>query len=156
MNVQDGPHTSALRKGRVSQPGRIYLITTVTHTRLKIFDDFLAARVVINTLRWLHAHQRAHSCAFVLMPDHLHWLIELNQAATLSGVVHSLKSHSSRAINRLRGRQAQRVWQRGFHDHAVRREEGIRKLARYVMANPLRAGLVAEIGDYPHWDAIWL
>jgi hypothetical protein len=29
-------------------------------------------------------------------------------------------------------------------------------LARYVVANPVRAGLVQRVGQYPHWDAIWL
>jgi putative transposase len=32
----------------------------------------------------------------------------------------------------------------------------LRNLARYVVANPLRAGLVDSIRDYPHWDAVWL
>ena len=48
------------------------------------------------------------------------------------------------------------VWQRGFYDHAIRREENLRNVARYIVANPLRAGLVQQIGDYPLWDAIWL
>jgi hypothetical protein len=38
----------------------------------------------------------------------------------------------------------------------VRRQQDMRALARYVIANPLRAGLVESIGDYPLWDAIWL
>jgi putative transposase len=29
-------------------------------------------------------------------------------------------------------------------------------IARYIVANPLRAGLVERLGDYPHWDAVWL
>ena len=48
------------------------------------------------------------------------------------------------------------VWQDGFHDRALRREEDLVAAARYVVANPLRAGLVQKLGDYPHWDAIWL
>jgi hypothetical protein len=32
----------------------------------------------------------------------------------------------------------------------------LRDIARYIIANPLRAGLAESIGDYPHWDAIWL
>ena len=50
----------------------------------------------------------------------------------------------------------QPVWQRGYHDHAVRREEDIKSLARYVIANPVRAGLSYSVGSYPHWDAAWL
>ncbi|MEJ1380959.1 MAG: transposase, partial [Candidatus Sedimenticola sp. (ex Thyasira tokunagai)] len=48
------------------------------------------------------------------------------------------------------------VWQAGFHDHALRREEDIIGVARYVVANPMRAGLADRVGDYPHWDAAWL
>jgi len=29
-------------------------------------------------------------------------------------------------------------------------------MARYIVMNPKRAGLVERVGDYPHWDAIWL
>jgi putative transposase len=32
----------------------------------------------------------------------------------------------------------------------------MRAIARYVVANPLRAGLAGTIGDYPYWDAVWL
>jgi hypothetical protein len=48
------------------------------------------------------------------------------------------------------------MWQKGFHDRAIRREEDLRAVARYIIANPLRAGLVRRVHDYPLWDAIWL
>ncbi|MGA9470718.1 MAG: transposase, partial [Candidatus Macondimonas sp.] len=49
-----------------------------------------------------------------------------------------------------------RIWQPGFHDRAMRREEDLRSAARYLVGNPLRAGLVEKAGDYPHWDAVWI
>jgi len=66
-----------------------------------------------------------------------------------------LKSRSSRSINRVRGVQ-DRVWQRGYHDRALLRDEDIKGAARYIVMNPLRAGLVRRVGDYPLWDAIWI
>ncbi len=48
------------------------------------------------------------------------------------------------------------MWQKGFHDHAIREEEDLRAVARYVVANPVRAGLVQSVRDYPHWDARWV
>ena len=48
------------------------------------------------------------------------------------------------------------VWQKGYFDRALRYEEDLKAAARYIIANPLRAGLVAQVGDYPLWDAIWL
>jgi putative transposase len=49
-----------------------------------------------------------------------------------------------------------RLWQKGYHDRAIRREEDLLAVARYIVANPLRAGLVKRVGDYPLWDAVWL
>ena len=86
------------------------------------------------------------------MPDHLHWLFALNHSF-ISEVVRRLKGKSAYAINSYRGYHA-KVWQKGFHDHALRHD--IKAVARYIIANPLRAGLVDSIGDYPFWDAVWL
>jgi REP element-mobilizing transposase RayT len=94
------------------------------------------------------------SLAWVVMPDHLHWLFVLHRQS-ISEVVRRVKGKSAYAINSHRGRHT-KVWQHGFHDHAVRKEEDIKHIARYIIANPLRAGLVKTVGDYPHWDAIWL
>jgi REP element-mobilizing transposase RayT len=67
-----------------------------------------------------------------------------------------MKSQSGNSINQLLGRSSNPVWQRGFHDHALRRDEDIVRVARYIVANPLRAGLVSRIGDYPLWDSVWV
>lgn len=88
------------------------------------------------------------------MPDHFHWLIEL-QDGSLSGLMQRIKSLSTKAVSLSTGRKIS-LWQRGFHDRALRREEDLVKLARYVVANPLRAELVEKLGDYPLWDAIWV
>ena len=89
------------------------------------------------------------------MPDHVHWLIQLTGLIRLSAVIQLVKSVSAHNLNKLSNRKGP-VWQDGFHDHAVRRDEDVRGVARYVVANPVRAGLVESVGDYPHWDAIWL
>jgi hypothetical protein len=48
------------------------------------------------------------------------------------------------------------LWQRAFYDHALRKDEDVRQIARYIIANPLRRGLVKDVGDYLLWDAAWL
>jgi len=147
------PHACDLRRGRISEPNRIYLITTVTRHRIPWFDDLLAARALI---RALHAESRnANTLAFVVMPDHLHWLMSLSGTASLDAVVQNVKSVSSHRVNRLLQRRGP-LWQPGFHDHALRHEEDLLATARYVVGNPIRAGLVQSIGEYPHWDAVWL
>jgi REP element-mobilizing transposase RayT len=44
------------------------------------------------------------------------------------------------------------LWDKGFHDHALRRDESLEKVGRYIIANPVRAGLVENPMDYPYWD----
>ncbi|MHB1290720.1 MAG: transposase, partial [Sulfuricella sp.] len=66
-----------------------------------------------------------------------------------------VKSRSAITINRQLGTH-QTIWQKGYHDHALRKEEDVQEIARYIVANPLRSGLAEHAGDYPLWDAIWL
>ncbi|MWV16831.1 transposase [Pseudomonas sp. L-22-4S-12] len=148
------PGSHALRKGRYSEAGRIYLLTSVTQNRVPVFADWRLGRLLVREMRLLHDDERVNSLAWVIMPDHLHWLIELQQLP-LDKLMRQLNSRSAIAINRACGGQG-RLWQKGFHDHALRRDEDIQAVARYVIANPLRAGLVRRVGDYPLWDAVWL
>jgi REP element-mobilizing transposase RayT len=93
--------------------------------------------------------------AYVVMPDHLHWLIQVNRQRSLSESVCVVKSCAARQVNASRA-SSKRVWQRGFYDRAIRKEEDLVDIARYIVANPVRAGLVRSIRDFPHWDAVWL
>jgi REP element-mobilizing transposase RayT len=143
------PHAHRLRAGRHSQAGHVYLVTAVTRQRRPLFRSLRAARYLIRAMQTEQQLGRAATLAFVVMPDHLHWLVELEGPADLSAVVQAVKSVTAHRVGGP-------VWQDGFHDHALRREEDLVKAARYLVANPLRAGLVTRLGDYPHWDAIWL
>jgi len=95
-----------------------------------------------------------HITAWVVMPDHFHWLIELKHAS-LSTVMQRTKSRAAMSIGVAQGSPL-KLWQKGYHDRAIRYDEDVVHAARYIVANPLRAGLVKRLGDYPHWDAIWL
>ncbi|WPP01329.1 transposase [Pseudomonas sp. HR96] len=145
---------NTLRIARVSEIGRCYIITTVTMGRLPVFQDWRLGRRVVNELKAQQDQGRARSIAWVVMPDHLHWLVEL-QSGSIETVVRQVKGRSALAVNKAIGRSGP-IWQRGFHDHALRRDEDLRQVARYILRNPLEAGLVARIGDYPLWDACWI
>ena len=148
------PHGANLRNGRYSQSGQIYLLTAVTQHRAPVFTDWRVGRLVVYEFRQAQIQGLADSLAWVVMPDHFHWLIELKQS-TLPALMLATKSRSARAVNARLGRSG-RLWQKGFHDRAIRREEDLTAVARYIIANPLRAGLVKRVHDYPLWDAIWV
>ena len=144
------PQGKALRQGRVSRLGQIYLITTVTLKREPLFANLRAGRHVVRELM----SSDTETLAFVVMPDHVHWLMQLH-GTPLHALVQRMKSLSAVAVNRELGR-SEAVWQPGYHDRAMRRDEDLRAAARYIVANPLRAGLVHNLLDYPLWDACWM
>ncbi len=111
--------------------------------------------MMVNVLRYEETLRELDSLAFVVMPDHLHWLVQLRAIGDLSRSIGRIKAISGRKANLIRGRTG-RFWQSGFHDHALRTEENLENIARYVVANPIRAGLATSVRDYPHWDAIWV
>ncbi|MHC8333384.1 REP-associated tyrosine transposase [Pseudomonas sp. LB3P25] len=143
-----------LRIGRFSEPGRIYLITAVVDQRQPFFVDWRLGRLVVLELRQAQEEGWADFLTWVVMPDHMHCLVQLHDK-TLAELMCRIKSRSSLAVNQALGRRG-RLWQKGYHDRAVRREEDVKDLARYVVANPIRAGLVTRVHDYPLWDACWL
>ncbi|VXC10327.1 REP-associated tyrosine transposase [Pseudomonas sp. 8O] len=150
----DKPHADALRRGRFSEPGRVYLLTAVLHGREALLQDFALGRLLVAELRDAHENGLAHSLAWVVMPDHLHWLVQLERTP-LDELMRRIKGRSARRINQYLSRLGP-LWQHGFHDRALRQEEDLQTVARYVIANPVRAGLVKRVADYPLWDTVWL
>ncbi len=148
------PHGCMLRRARCSVPGRLYMLTTATHLRRPLFLDFRFARLVIKSLRHAEDSRHCDSLAWVVMPDHVHWLIELKDV-TLGTLMQRFKCESSNALRKA-GLKRAPVWQAGYYDRALRRDEDMFKAARYIVANPVRAGLVERVGEYSHWDAVWL
>lgn len=149
------PGYSDLRKGRFSQPGQAYLVTFTTADRHPLFNRpdraSDACRAMTAARLWYHSRL----LCWVLMPDHWHGVIELGSMDDLSSAVRRLKSNSARII-RLHHPDAGRVWEKGFHDRSLRSAPAVLAAARYIVANPLRAGLARSLGQYPWWDAVWL
>ncbi|MGV8921381.1 MAG: REP-associated tyrosine transposase [Pseudomonas sp.] len=150
-----GNHRShQMRSGRFSEVGRIYVLTAIVHRRAPVFTDLRAGRLLVEQFKLAQQEGIADSLAWVVMPDHFHWMIDL-KGSNLSDFMRRTKSRGARSVNahlRLDGQ----LWQKGYYDQAIRQEEDLKTLARYIVANPLRAGLVKRVGDYPLWDAVWL
>jgi len=144
--------TKSLRFGRVSIPNQIYHVTTVTKDRHQYFNNFALSRFVIQTI---NTSPDVETLAYVVMPDHVHWLLELQSSnVSLSKTLSSVKSRSAGFAFKKFGIRG--LWQKGFHDHAIRREKDLIEIARYIVANPVRAGLVRSVREYSYWDVKWL
>jgi REP element-mobilizing transposase RayT len=83
--------------------------------------------------------------AYCLMPDHVHLLLGIPFGFSLSHLVGAWKSCCYR-LWRDRGYEHS-FWQRSYYDHALRREENLRRAAEYILNNPVRADLVGRFED---------
>jgi putative transposase len=147
--------TRRTRVGRWSIENQVYHVVARTALRRPVFADLFAARQLVLAVARQHEAGFASTLAFVVMPDHLHWLMQLCDRRSLSAVVKSVKSESSLNCHRLSGEKGA-LWQQGFYERAIRRDQDLRMVARYIVANPLRDGLVSSLRDYPHWYSCWL
>ena len=139
-----------LRRGRHSMAGGYYFLTTSTLGRRRILANAEVAGVIFETFEWLESQGRIRWICVVVMPDHVHAVIELGRDQTLPKVMHSLKIFTAKQINRRRGEQGS-VWQDGYHDRGVRGDEALNEIIRYCYDNPVKEGLVKRARDYPYW-----
>ncbi|MEI8705642.1 REP-associated tyrosine transposase [Pseudoalteromonas sp. B62] len=143
-----------LRKGRVSLINRFYSITLVAHKREDKFISIDINRLIIKEMKNIEDQKAAKTIAFVIMPNHVHWLIQLGNEKSLSDVIKSFKGRCSKTIRDRLG--VQKLWQRNYYDHMIRNEDDLLNNARYIIANPLRAKIVDKVALYPYWDCIYI
>lgn len=143
----------SLQRGRISSTGNCYVVTTVTAGRARLFVDTANAQEVIHWLRASDDQGRTESVAWVVMPDHIHWMFYLRQTP-LAIVMRTFKSRSAKAINQLNKTQGA-LWQPGYYDQLQRDERQLMTEATYILTNPVRAGLAAGTNDYPFAWCRW-
>jgi len=133
----------------------VYLVTFTTFHRRPLFADFDRGCRMAKALHDVARTDAMRILAWVLMPDHWHGLVELGDWEKLGDRIGRLKGVSAFRLHRSEPAVG-RIWADGFHDHALRADEELVECARYIVLNPVRAGLVERVGDYSFWDAVWL
>jgi putative transposase len=93
-----------------------------------------------------------HVGRYVLMPDHLHFFAALADANTLPTWIKSMKNSLSKSL-RERSIPAPH-WQKGFFDHLLRSDESAGSKWEYIRLNPVRAGLVSDLSQWPYQGEI--
>jgi len=99
-----------------------------------------------------------HMDAIVVLPDHIHAIWSLPQDdCDFSLRWRRIKALFSRSLPKTERRSSVRVargeraiWQRRFWEHAIRDENDFRRHVDYCYYNPVKHGLVNEIGDWPY------
>ena len=97
--------------------------------------------------------ERYRMLAWCVMPNHVHAVVETLPNHEVGAVVHSWKSFSSKAANRIL-RRSGTFWQREYHDRFIREEGHFRNAVHYVERNPVTAGLVRKAEEW-RWGSAW-
>jgi len=110
-------------------------IATVVENALLYFDD-----------------QRYNLVAWVIMPNHVHSVIEILEGFSLVKIIHSWKSYSANIANKVLGRKGV-FWQPEYFDRFMRNADHLENAVNYIHANPIKAGLVDNAEDWPFSSA---
>jgi len=128
-----------------------YFLTFCTHERSRHFTTREHVELVSQQIQRTCLEEQFAGIAYCFMPDHLHLLVEgQREDADLKRFIKSAKQYSG---FHFRERTGLRLWQRYGFEHVLREEEDTMKVAYYIIANPVRAGMVACPADYPYWGS---
>lgn len=134
------------RLTRVFVANPVYFITLCTWQKAPL----LTSRDVDNAFRQAAHDAGVHSISvgkYVIMPDHIHCFIRVGGEGRIGLAVKALKRAVTKVVHA--SHKDTRVWQEGFFDHVMRSAESYSDKWQYARANPVRAGLVKNVDEWP-------
>jgi putative transposase len=123
-----------------------YAFTICTAGRRVVFTSLDVVEPLLSQFQQCSEREDVGIAAYCFMPDHLHLLVVgLAPASDVLQFVNRAKQKTGYWYAR---RCGQRLWQRYSWDRILRSEEDTMTAARYILANPVRAGLTERAADY--------
>ena len=147
------PREKSHRLPRVSyQRDACVVFTACVADRHRLFDDAGAVLACVDILRSVAGARHCTIPIYCFMPDHLHVMARGNDDT--SDAWQMMVDFKQQTGFWLKQHKPHIHWQKDFHDHIVQRAADLGAQMRYIAANPVRKGLVADWRDYPHTGAI--
>ena len=123
-----------------------YFLTFCTAARRQVFVTQNHVDAVRTQILRAAAQERFEIVAYAFMPDHVHLLIEgLSESSDGSRFIKLAKQLAGYHYQRTFG---DRLWQRYGYEHTLRGDEATIDVVRYIIENPVRAGLVDDVQKY--------
>jgi putative transposase len=115
----------------------------------RFFQSRRNAELLIEVLRSYVAARKFRLHDFVVMPDHLHLLVAIENNMTIEKAMQLIKGGFSYRLTRECGHLGE-VWQRGFSEVRVDDRESFLRYQEYIHQNPVKAGLAESSEEYPY------
>ena len=129
-----------------SVPGTIAHIIIGTDKKEPYFKNHKYAEVFTDLVKKTSEEKNNRLYAYCVMPDHIHILVESSGDCSITEYIRLVKGRFSAHCRKAR-------WdirlQRSFYDHLLRKEEDIEEVSKYIIGNPVRAGIEYSYGNYP-------
>lgn len=135
------------RDCRFHYPGEIYHVVNRGNNRQAIFLESSDQRHYLRCLYHYKIKYAFRLFAFCLMTNHIHLLLRVSEQGTVSKIMQSLTVAYNRWYN-FKYKSSGHVWQGRFSSSLVSDDEYLLTAMQYIEQNPLRAGMVNNIGDY--------
>ena len=129
-----------------SHDGTIVHVIIGTSDKRPYFSDSNLAEKFCNVLIDISKEKDVKIHAYCIMPDHIHLLLE---ASKKTSIIEFLKRIKGRFATLCRKSGKIVHLQRSFYDHILRRDEDVYNVAKYIIENPVRAGIEKAYGKYP-------
>ncbi len=125
--------------------GRIYFITICCNNGEELLINPKLINEMLQDLSECCKLKRFTNYAYCFMPDHVHLLLGGEEGTDLIKLIKQFKQHSGYSFKKATGN---RLWQKSYYDHILRKEEDMVEVVRYILENPIRKGLAKQAEEY--------
>ena len=126
---------------------RQYFLTFCTYHRARLFTDPARVGLVSTQISRASQEEGFSVIAYCFMPDHIHLLVEgTSDVSDCLRFIARAKQYAGFYYKRV---FKDRLWQRFGYEHVLRDEEAAISVARYILENPVRAGIARTVQEYP-------
>lgn len=139
----------------VPNSGTLFL-TQVTWRRFPLFADPAHVDLLLARLRETKERHPFHMRAWVILPDHLHLIVDPVGETSPGALMGHLKATFTIAYREMKQLPTGlMLWQKGYYAHAIAAQLDLHRHIDYIHYNPVRHRLVDKPEEWPHTSFHW-
>ncbi len=149
------------KRRRIYTDHTLHFVTFTVKDFVPVFSVESIALRLRGVLEFYEKNGTYRLHAYVIMPEHVHLLIERRVERTIGAIVRDIKKYFSHVYRSdflgriglddagMRGRGGFHLWQVGFDEVTIASEKQYLIKLNYILNNPIKRGLVEQAEDYP-------
>ena len=123
-----------------------FFVTASLRDRQLLFADDAAAKIVLDSLQFFRAHGEIELYGYVIMPDHVHFVVRPVSPLTLPNMMRRFKTYTAHTIG------AGAIWEDGYHSEVLTHAGIVKQKLNYIHENPVRQKLATKAENF-RWSS---